>query len=449
VHTNLVKTFSSREAMPRHAGMPAAPVFKFSKIRHVMSDSDRKSGETGSGSAGSEFGSGGKARQGQAAPGGAGGRQQPLVSPGGDRAANVVNGPVFRFQASPLGVHVISRKTGVPPCARPAYSSANTAPFIPGLNVNNFNITSPIQRLGQLESSGRTAPGEGANRFQALRGRQAENEKSRAQASDRDEDLNKLVEAISLRKETELEKKKSELQKLQAEKSDLEKSIGIKQGCLNMHQMSFETLVESKKKEVAKVQAEIDKIDEEENTNNKVINEYKVKIEELQLENRCLKSKKNGLVRKKGGVEFGITMENTKEKGERENIEKQLGELKSKLSETLKKIENLPNSSFALETIDSGGQKQWKVEYLQKQITEKEETLECPVCFLTAGIKDRQEIFMCSEQHLVCSVCRPRLTECPTCRERFYGRARRHRFAEKMAEELVNYHKDLAEALNT
>ena len=431
--------------MPRHAGMPAGSVAKFSKIRHIMSESDGKSGETDSGPAGLGFGSGGKQRQGQAGPGW--GHQEPLASPGGDGdgAANDVNGPVFRFQASPRGSPVTLRKTGVPPSARSALA-ANTAPFIHGLNVNNLNLPIRVQSWGQLESSGGTGS---PDWFQPLQARQAENEKSMAQASDRDEDLNKLVEALSLRKETELEKKKSELQKLQVEKSDLEKSIGIKQGCLNMHQMSFETLVESKKKEVAKVQDKIVKIDEEENINNKVINEYKVKIEKLQLENRILKSKKNGLVRKKGGFELGITMENAKEKGERENIEKHLEELKSKLSETLKKIENLPNTSIVLETIDSGGQKQWKVEYLQKQITEKEETLECPVCFLTAGIKDRQEIFMCSEQHLVCSACRPRLTECPTCREPFYGRARRHRFAEKMAEELGNYHKDLAETLNT
>jgi len=39
--------------------------------------------------------------------------------------------------------------------------------------------------------------------------------------------------------------------------------------------------------------------------------------------------------------------------------------------------------------------------------------LECPVCFESM----MPPIFQCSEGHLICNVCRPKITKCPTCRK--------------------------------
>ena len=80
----------------------------------------------------------------------------------------------------------------------------------------------------------------------------------------------------------------------------------------------------------------------------------------------------------------------------------------------------------------------WKINFIQKQIEEKENKLECPVCFHTAN----GEIFMCSAQHLICSVCCPKLSRCPQCQEPFEGRIRRHRLAEEMVEERNKLVKD-------
>ena len=45
------------------------------------------------------------------------------------------------------------------------------------------------------------------------------------------------------------------------------------------------------------------------------------------------------------------------------------------------------------------------LEYIDKKIEAKEEELECPVCFERASAP----IYMCSEEHIVCSTCRPKV----------------------------------------
>ena len=78
-------------------------------------------------------------------------------------------------------------------------------------------------------------------------------------------------------------------------------------------------------------------------------------------------------------------------------------------------------------------------DFLQKAIQEKESELECPVCLETAG----GEIFSCVEQHLVCSQCRPRVVECPQCRQLYPPTPIRHRYAEKMVGEFENLQREL------
>ena len=80
------------------------------------------------------------------------------------------------------------------------------------------------------------------------------------------------------------------------------------------------------------------------------------------------------------------------------------------------------------------------INFLTKSIEEKEAWLECPVCLETA----KAPIFMCQQQHLVCFKCRPSLVSCPECREPYQGLPRRHRYAERDAEELGKLHQELA-----
>ena len=67
-------------------------------------------------------------------------------------------------------------------------------------------------------------------------------------------------------------------------------------------------------------------------------------------------------------------------------------------------------------------------------IKQKESDLECPVCLeIPTG-----RIFSCVQQHLVCSQCRPLVSQCPQCRKRYPPTPIRHRYAEKSITELDN-----------
>ena len=81
-------------------------------------------------------------------------------------------------------------------------------------------------------------------------------------------------------------------------------------------------------------------------------------------------------------------------------------------------------------------------DFIKKQIVEKERQLECPVCLEVAA----PPILMCSELHLICSDCRPRIKNCPVCRKDFQNDSKRHRFAEQMAQEIEDLRKELENA---
>ena len=75
----------------------------------------------------------------------------------------------------------------------------------------------------------------------------------------------------------------------------------------------------------------------------------------------------------------------------------------------------------------------------EETIEEKEASLECPVCLETADIP----IFRCTKEHLICSKCRHRLTDCPVCRIPYQGDPERYRLAEKIVKELRKLKEDL------
>ena len=80
------------------------------------------------------------------------------------------------------------------------------------------------------------------------------------------------------------------------------------------------------------------------------------------------------------------------------------------------------------------------VTFLIKSIKEKEAELACPVCLQTAA----PPIFSCQQMHLVCKGCQPRLTLCAVCREAYQVPHRRHRYAERDAEELKKMREELS-----
>ena len=77
----------------------------------------------------------------------------------------------------------------------------------------------------------------------------------------------------------------------------------------------------------------------------------------------------------------------------------------------------------------------------EKDISKKEEELDCPVCLETA----RVPIYMCSEQHIICSCSADKVANCPQCREELTRPLKRHRYAEREVEELASLREELAE----
>ena len=132
-------------------------------------------------------------------------------------------------------------------------------------------------------------------------------------------------------------------------------------------------------------------------------------------------------------MENSISLELEKAKEEGIKIESAIQDLKQKLAENSRSLQSLPNEQInypGVRTIEPNKQ---LLNFIDKQIGEKEKELECPVCFEIAIIP----IFMCIESHLICSNCRPKIFECPECRLAYSGKPKRHRYAEKAAEELT------------
>jgi len=113
-------------------------------------------------------------------------------------------------------------------------------------------------------------------------------------------------------------------------------------------------------------------------------------------------------------------------------ITKRINQLKTKLQETENTIRHFHSNDLTIEETPPVQSNQQLLEFIKDQISEKEKELECPVCLDVA----RAPIFMCREQHLICSTCSTRVRECPECRVSYKGQPSRHRYAEKIAEEL-------------
>jgi len=71
--------------------------------------------------------------------------------------------------------------------------------------------------------------------------------------------------------------------------------------------------------------------------------------------------------------------------------------------------------------------------FMARQIQELREELECPVCL---EVTSKAPIYKCSDDHLICRQCRPKLSECPQCRELYPEQLKRFRGAEKQGERL-------------
>ena len=74
--------------------------------------------------------------------------------------------------------------------------------------------------------------------------------------------------------------------------------------------------------------------------------------------------------------------------------------------------------------------------FLERQVRELEDELECPVCLEVITINP---VYKCSDDHLICKECRPKVDKCPQCRNIYpRGEYKRFRVAEKQVDKLMS-----------
>jgi len=275
--------------------------------------------------------------------------------------------------------------------------------------------------------------------------------------SEEDEHLLEIRQAISKRIEEELELKKSKLENLQKDKIMLEKTLKGELQRMESHKLNVEKIIDSKAKEMKDVIVMIEKSEDERNTNLKKITDIDSKLHELEAQAKKLREEKQNLlhdcdkakdqikknVKKKSKLENFISSELNKAKKEGNEIEESVNNLRQKIDENEKALQNLPKEQISQPTKLPQPNKQL-LDFIEKQIEEKEKELECPVCLEVATIP----IFMCLELHLICSDCRGKIVECPECRQKYVGKPKRHRYAEKTAEELIRLQTQRKELLD-
>ena len=266
--------------------------------------------------------------------------------------------------------------------------------------------------------------------------------------------LDKLTSIIAAKAQAEFENKKMGFEKLQKENDCIDEEIKEKEKELEDHKLKVEEMIDSQAKEMAKFISLISQAEDEKEEYSKKagkldmeIADLRQKIEQIKEQQKDLNTKcqqcdeqVEKLEKKRKKLEKYMDSEMTKVKGEGEIVKDDIEKLKDKLTANIKATEDLANSDIP-KTEPANPPKENTsrlLEFMASSIKEKENDLECPVCLETADVP----IFMCSEMHLICSSCKPKIKECPECRVPYTGPPKRHRYAEKTAEELKKLRKE-------
>ena len=224
-------------------------------------------------------------------------------------------------------------------------------------------------------------------------------------------------------------------------KGELEKKIAEQREYFNRHEENAKQMIDSMADDIRHVVFMMDKSRDEKNIKLTEVEKLDEELIMFETEITKLKQKKAELLEeskndderihnyeyKKHQLEWDLEREITKNKERGNSIKDQILHLEIELQETEKLTHNHPNNDAQIYE-----ERKEFLTFIDDQIIEKEKELECPVCLEVAS----SPIFMCSEQHLICSTCRPKLSNCPECRVVYKGKNRRHRYAEKTAEEL-------------
>jgi len=237
---------------------------------------------------------------------------------------------------------------------------------------------------------------------------------------------------------------------LEKKRKELERRVAEEREHLLTHKQNVEDLIDKKAVEMKNLILLIDKSRDEKNRKMKGVAQIEKDLSELELRMKELNLEKRDLLGacdredeklqkyecKRLKLEEYIENELKKNKEREIDIEVTIQDLETKLNDMKNSRDNHQNqvSTNRPQPVELNKE---LLDFIDNQISEKEKELECPVCLEVA----ESPIFMCSELHLICCNCRPKVKACPECRIEYEGKPKRHRYAEKTAEELVRIKK--------
>jgi len=111
----------------------------------------------------------------------------------------------------------------------------------------------------------------------------------------------------------------------------------------------------------------------------------------------------------------------------------EVDKLKNQLSST-----NLSSKRCLEENAQQKSREDILLDILDRRIAKKETELQCPICYEIST----PPIFTCPDSHLVCAHCKLRISRCSECNIPFEEPPKRHRYAEKIAEEIKELRKE-------
>ena len=185
--------------------------------------------------------------------------------------------------------------------------------------------------------------------------------------------------------------------------------------------------IDEKSKEMVKLLISIDHYQDETIEIDAEVNEIERQFEELKVSKERLITKRREkneqiqvLIKSREHMENKYIQELLESKERISELKQDVEELELKLQQTIPSPKEIVHPN------------QRHLDHLDRQIASKEAELECPVCFNLCS----SPILMCSSQHPICNQCQPKVQVCPVCRQSYGQEPRRHRYAERMEEEL-------------
>merc|ERR1719430_1957244 len=251
-------------------------------------------------------------------------------------------------------------------------------------------------------------------------------------------------------KETEQSKKEKKIKDdttRNAKLEELKTKLKSKKAVIKKEKQKIDEFNSEKAKEMKELMVSLSEVEDARDAKKKETSKLDADIDNLESKLAKLIAEKQNLARESSKTYKQIEKLNKK----KERLEKTRDiEMEAYLEEkqAIKmEIESMYNKIDDLEENDNGtlegaaaADTAAMIKFLEQIAAEKEKDLECPICLETAIVP----IFSCSESHVICSQCRPKVQRCPECRVLYKGLPRRHRFAEKTAKELEDLRQQLA-----